>query len=581
MSKKKLKHQKLNQVFATAICGNDILSSALYVSGIAIIFVGVYAPLVLGAVALVLYCYKAVYTEVVEALPINGGAYNCLLNGTGKPFAAVAGVMTILSYIATAVISANIGVKYLNTIVPSVPVITTTLALLLGFALLVVAGIKDSAKVAFAIFAFHIITLVSFVVIGAIYYFSGHSVFALNLDLTHTVITSAGGLKEALFLGFCASLLGVSGFESSANFVEEQDKGVFRKTLRNMLIGVTIFNPLIALIILNAMPYGDIQIAKDFLLSDAAQVIGGSIFQYIVVIDAFLVLAGAVLTSYVGVSGLMQRMALDAALPNWLAKKNKRGSYPRIIFTFFVLCASILLITKGNLLSLAGVYSIAFLNVMTFFAVGNIILRMTRPDLKRTYHAPFLLICVAAFATFFGILGNVQIDPNNFIYFGVYFVPAIALVMAVIFKDYVLRFFMRVTARWPWLNYQIRKRFEVVIEDKFVAFIYNTERLYEIMRYIYRNEVGRNIILVHCHDADPDHSTTYQEIKAAIPVLQHGGVFPHLKIHLMYKQKAFGPEAVSEVAHDLKIPTNRIFIGSLHMHHTFTYEQFGGVRIIF
>lgn len=581
MSKKKLKHQKLNQVFATAICGNDILSSALYVSGIAIIFSGVYAPLVLGAVALVLYCYKAVYTEVVEALPINGGAYNCLLNGTGKPFAAVAGVMTILSYIATAVISANIGVKYLNTIVPSVPVITTTLALLLGFALLVVAGIKDSAKVAFAIFAFHIITLVSFVVIGAIYYFSGHSVFALNLDLTHTVITSAGGLKEALFLGFCASLLGVSGFESSANFVEEQDKGVFRKTLRNMLIGVTIFNPLIALIILNAMPYGDIQIAKDFLLSDAAQVIGGSIFQYMVVIDAFLVLAGAVLTSYVGVSGLMQRMALDAALPNWLAKKNKRGSYPRIIFTFFVLCASILLITKGNLLSLAGVYSIAFLNVMTFFAVGNIILRMTRPDLKRTYHAPFLLICVAAFATFFGILGNVQIDPNNFIYFGVYFVPAIALVMAVIFKDYVLRFFMRITAHWPWMNYQIRKRFEVVIEDKFVAFIYNTERLYEIMRYIYRNEVGRNIILVHCHDADPDHSTTYQEIKAAIPVLQQGGVFPHLKIHLIYKQKAFGPEAVSEVAHDLKIPTNRIFIGSLHMHHTFTYEQFGGVRIIF
>ena len=75
-------HIKLGEWFATAISGNDILSSALYVSGIAIIFGGIYAPLILLAVAGVLFLYKAVYTEVVEALPVNGGAYNCLLNGT-------------------------------------------------------------------------------------------------------------------------------------------------------------------------------------------------------------------------------------------------------------------------------------------------------------------------------------------------------------------------------------------------------------------------------------------------------------------------------------------------------------------
>ena len=78
------KYIKLNQIYATAIRGNDILSSALYVSGIAIIFAGVLAPLVLLFIAGVLFLYKAVYTEVVEALPINGGAYNCLLNGTSK-----------------------------------------------------------------------------------------------------------------------------------------------------------------------------------------------------------------------------------------------------------------------------------------------------------------------------------------------------------------------------------------------------------------------------------------------------------------------------------------------------------------
>jgi len=97
------KHEKLNQWFATAICGNDILSSCLYVSGIAVIFAGIYAPIVLAIIAVVLFFYKSVYTEVVEALPINGGAYNGLLNATSKTVAAIAGVMTILSYIATAV----------------------------------------------------------------------------------------------------------------------------------------------------------------------------------------------------------------------------------------------------------------------------------------------------------------------------------------------------------------------------------------------------------------------------------------------------------------------------------------------
>ena len=42
-------------------------------------------------------------------------------------------------------------------------------------------------------------------------------------------------------------MLGVSGFESSANFVEEQQKGVFPKTLRNMWIVVSVINPLMAI----------------------------------------------------------------------------------------------------------------------------------------------------------------------------------------------------------------------------------------------------------------------------------------------------------------------------------------------
>jgi hypothetical protein len=42
-------------------------------------------------------------------------------------------------------------------------------------------------------------------------------------------------------------MLGISGFESSANFVEEQQTS-FSKTLRNMYAIVSFFNPAIALL---------------------------------------------------------------------------------------------------------------------------------------------------------------------------------------------------------------------------------------------------------------------------------------------------------------------------------------------
>jgi len=203
---------RLNQWFATAICGNDILSSALYVSGIAIAFAGVFAPLVLLTVGLVLFFYKSVYTEVVEALPINGGAYNCLLNSTSKTIAAIAGITTILSYVATAVISGNTAINYLRTILPAIPAIPATIGLLFAFAILVILGIKDSAKIALLIFVVHIIVLTIFVVWG-IAHFSGLLVQLFdNIRTSTSMLPSHGGIVKALFFAFSASLLGVSGF---------------------------------------------------------------------------------------------------------------------------------------------------------------------------------------------------------------------------------------------------------------------------------------------------------------------------------------------------------------------------------
>ena len=69
-------HTKLGQLSATAICGNDITSSCLYVSALAIVYAGKLAPISLLMVAAVLFLFRKIYAEVVGALPLNGGAYN-------------------------------------------------------------------------------------------------------------------------------------------------------------------------------------------------------------------------------------------------------------------------------------------------------------------------------------------------------------------------------------------------------------------------------------------------------------------------------------------------------------------------
>ena len=70
--------KKLNKWFATAICGNDITSSCLYVSALTIGMAGQYAWIALLMVAAVLFLFRKIYGEVAGALPRYAVACNIL-----------------------------------------------------------------------------------------------------------------------------------------------------------------------------------------------------------------------------------------------------------------------------------------------------------------------------------------------------------------------------------------------------------------------------------------------------------------------------------------------------------------------
>jgi amino acid transporter len=107
----------LSQWPATAICGNDVMSSCTYSPGIVAKFAGPLSPVAFFIVAIVLYMFRFVYTEVVSSIPLNGGSYNVLLNTTAKRFAAFASCFSTLCYIATSVVSATAAAEYLKVVV--------------------------------------------------------------------------------------------------------------------------------------------------------------------------------------------------------------------------------------------------------------------------------------------------------------------------------------------------------------------------------------------------------------------------------------------------------------------------------
>lgn len=573
--------KKLNELAATAICGNDISSSCLYVSALAIVYAGQYAWISLLLVSVILFVFRKIYGEVVGALPLNGGAYNALLNTTKKSTASFAATLTVLSYMATAVISASEAVKYAHSLWQGIPIVSATICLLVVFMGLVILGIGESSKVAIVIFIFHLASLV--ILCFFCIYFLFDNGFDILIENFKTPVK--GGIVTALFFGFAAAMLGISGFESSANFVEEQKRGVFPKTLKNMWIIVTVFNPLLAFLALAIIPLSTINANEETLLSFMGDLAGGNWLLYLVSIDAALVLSGAVLTSYVGVGGLVERMALDRILPNVLLKKNKRGSSYLIFIIFFLLSTSILLITHGDLESLAGVYTIAFLGVMILFGIGNMLLKINRKSLPRPEVAGWLSLCIAILGIAIALVGNIMLNPEDVGIFLKYLLPALMVIGFMLFRVPILKavlFFLDYVTPdknsfFGGINRRIKKAIYKINSQQFVFFTNHDDvaTLNKVLQYIEANENTRRLKIVAVLN-EKEHIAG--NLKNDIYVLDRA--YPKIDIEFIEEEGIFGPAKIKELSERWKIPINFMFIGSPGNKFPYRIEELGDVRLI-
>lgn len=571
----------LKELPATAICGNDISSSVLYVSALAIIAGGKWAAVSLAIVAAVLYLFRGIYAEVVGALPLNGGAYNALLNTTSKRWASIAACLTILSYMATAVISAGEAMHYAHTLWAGLDVFIATIVLLGLFMALTIIGIQESSRVAVGIFLLHLASLTLLVLVILIYLFrNGLETFNLNWNAPSDL-----SIPQALFFGFAAAMLGISGFESSSNYVEEQAEGVFPKTLRNMWITVSVFNPAMALLALAIVPMPEVENHQVDLLAHMGGIAGGDWLAYFISIDATLVLSGAVLTSFVGVNGLVRRMTLDRVLPQLLLKTNRRGTTHRIIIGFFLLAVSVHVITAGDIAALAGVYTISFLAVMALYGIGNVLLKVKRARLPRPSTAPWPSVLLGIAAVLLGLVGNYVLHPDYFWVFMAYFIPTVLVAFIMLGRIGILKvglYFIRQTtqsiSKVTGAVYKaIHDKIDEINSQQVVFFTRGDSlgNLNEAMLYVRTNEHTNRIKVV----------TVVQDEKEVPPRLKKDlefldEAYPEIDIEFVIYKGEFGPKLIKKLSKEWDIPTNFMFIASPGDHFLYGLAELGGVRLI-
>jgi hypothetical protein len=333
----------------------------------------------------------------------------------------------------------------------------------------------------------------------------------------------------------------------------------------------------------------------------------GRWLSWTISIDAMLVLSGATLTSFVGVTGLVRRMTLDRCLPQFLLKTTRRGTPHRIIIGFFLLTVSVLLIARGQLRSLAVVYTLSFLSVMLLFAIGNILLKVKRARLPRPSRAAWMTVLVAIAAVVAALIGNARLNKPDLMVFLDYLVPTVFIVTIMQMRLQLLQALVFVidsvrqrlrhesrqaienekllsAVRWVRLGHRIaaidrhvHDLMEEIASQQLVFFSRgdNLPNLNRVMLYIKENEHTNRVKVV---TVVQDENEVPPKLREHIRLLDEA--YPDMQISLVVLEGEFTPELIQELSRTWSIPDNLMFIGSPGHEFQYSLADLGGVRLI-
>jgi len=411
---------------AAAIVLCDLGSSAFYAGGIAEEAVGKAAPWFILGVMLFSFAVRAVYVESCSMFT-RGGVYRVVKEALGGTFAKLSVSALMFDYILTGPISGVSAGQYIVGLMnelldvsashgwlpermvdihANVPLfhfpINETSAVFAAIVTIYywwenLKGIEESSEKAMQVMQITTIMVVILLAWGV------YSVFAQGAHLPplptsdnmHFSQDALGFLKGTKFvpvlglfgilMAFGHSVLAMSGEESLAQVNREIEHPKL-KNLKRAAIVIAIYSLIFTggatLLASMLIPeYERTHIYQDNLIAGLAMFMTGPLmikigFRIFVVIVGFLILSGAINTSMIGSTGVLQRVAEDGVLTDWFRQPHRRfGTSHRIINLVFALQMFTIIITRGNVIMLGEAYAFGVIWSFTFNSLAMLVLR--------------------------------------------------------------------------------------------------------------------------------------------------------------------------------------------------------------
>lgn len=346
----------------------DELTSVFYAAAEAHRFIGAQAIFFIAFTSLLMRVLSSRMVEIAQILERNGirggGVYSFsyLVLGPSVSFVAVASIL--VDYILTACISTVSAVINGTTFVDLGPAARHGLVfgIIWAVAGLNILGIRENARVTFAIFVAAAFVFVNLIALGVLHL--DPSSPGIMVGSVHDVIADVGrhGLAHAIqvvTIGVAGCVLAYSGIESviqTAGLVES-----WRDTARAywfLALTVGVVTPVVSALALSA-PI-DFHAHEGDLIPHFASLVGNAPFGAFVGLFGSLILIMAVNTAYVASSELLERVAHRYQFA-WLLATNRRDSLYRIHVINGALYSGIILLTAGSQVILAEMYAIGLL----------------------------------------------------------------------------------------------------------------------------------------------------------------------------------------------------------------------------
>ncbi|KIY49872.1 hypothetical protein FISHEDRAFT_40892 [Fistulina hepatica ATCC 64428] len=556
------RQRTLGQFTASALAGNAVLGSVFYALPSIVAVAGVFSPISIFVSTLTLFLWRPIMSELAAALPISGAPYTYILNVSVNPVALISATLLLLDFSSTSVVSAATAVAYLTAEVElPFPSFVLVVFVFLLFTAISLSGIKESARLAFGVLSFHMITMAVLAVAAAVQWGRMGSA-QLTENWTSGSAAPARSIARSIFDGICLGMLGLTGFECTPAYVGRIKPGRFPLVLRNLHLCAIVLDTTIVLFVMVVLPMETI-LSGSNILSVLAQQSAGRWLRLWVVVDAFVVLCGGILTGVLSACELFEKLAHDRVLPRkFLAAFPLSGAPYLAILSFDVVCG-VLYASTGASLSIVSKmwFSLVWLSVMALFPTALLLLKFNRgrlPRGKRVTSLTTILLTLLVAAVVFA--GNIAIDPTTAGYFAAYVIAIMTIFAVLKGKSRMMRLLY-----WVCDNYRcLHGRGPVVLRTMMRArrapvclLVKGDEinRLTNMLLYVLNNEETSNVKLVHFQlpsKAPPP------ELEVNAKILDEA--FPEITIDLMFVEAVFDPLSVAALAHHLDIPRGLMFM---------------------